>query len=105
MNFSVKRFYSNKTILISGCTGFLAKMILEKIVRSCSDFKKIYVLIRSKQGVSLQERLEKDIFQTPIFVHLFETRPELVKTIRERIIPIQGDLIQEGLGILPEVRQ
>ena len=57
MNFSVQQFYADKTILISGCTGFLAKMILEKIIRSCSNFKKIYVLIRSKQGVTLQDRL------------------------------------------------
>jgi fatty acyl-CoA reductase len=53
MSFSVKQFYSNKAILISGCTGFLAKMILEKIIRTCSDFKKIFVLIRNKQGVTL----------------------------------------------------
>lgn len=78
MSFSVKEFYSNKTILISGCTGFLAKMILEKIIRTCSDFKKIFVLIRSKQGVTLQDRLQKDIFNSYIFKVLFETRPELV---------------------------
>lgn len=78
MNFSVKQFYADKTILITGCTGFLAKIILEKIIRSCSNFKKIFVLIRSKQGFTLQDRLEKDIFQSRIFQVLFETRPELV---------------------------
>jgi fatty acyl-CoA reductase len=36
---------------------------------------------------------------------LFETRPELVQIVKERVIPVQGDLIQEGLGILPEVRK
>jgi hypothetical protein len=51
---------------------------LEKIIRSCSNFKKIFVLIRSKQGFTLQDRLEKDIFQSRIFQVLFETRPELV---------------------------
>ena len=57
MDFSVKEFYSNKTIFISGCTSFLAKIILEKIIRTCSDFKKIYVLIRNKQGLTIQDRL------------------------------------------------
>lgn len=61
MSFSVRQFYSDKTILISGCTGFLAKIILEKVIRTCSDFRKIYVLIRSKQGASLQDRMNKDI--------------------------------------------
>jgi fatty acyl-CoA reductase len=88
MSFSVKQFYSNKTILISGCTGFLAKMILEKIIRTCSDFKKIFVLIRNKQGVTLQDRLQKDIFNSLIFKVLFETRPELVQVVKERVIPV-----------------
>jgi alcohol-forming fatty acyl-CoA reductase len=48
--FEVKSFYSGKNILISGCTGYLAKIILEKIIRTCSDFKKIYVLMRVRQG-------------------------------------------------------
>jgi len=25
--------------------------------------------------------------------------------VRERVVPVQGDLIQEGLGILPEIRK
>ena len=48
--FEVKSFYSGNNILISGCTGYLAKIILEKIIRTCSDFKKIYVLMRVRQG-------------------------------------------------------
>ena len=46
--FEVKSFYSGKNILISGATGYLAKIILEKIIRTCSDFNKIYVLMRIK---------------------------------------------------------
>jgi fatty acyl-CoA reductase len=53
----VKEFYTDKTILISGCTGFLGKIILEKIIRTCPDVRKIYVLIRKKQGMSLNDRL------------------------------------------------
>lgn len=33
----VKEFYNGKNILITGCTGFLAKVILEKIFRSCPN--------------------------------------------------------------------
>jgi fatty acyl-CoA reductase len=53
MSFAVKEFYSNRAILITGATGYLAKIILEKIIRDCSDFKVIYVLMRLKQGVKL----------------------------------------------------
>jgi FlaA1/EpsC-like NDP-sugar epimerase len=46
--FEVKSYYTNKSILITGCTGYLAKIILEKIIRTCSDFRKIYILMRVK---------------------------------------------------------
>lgn len=61
---NVKEFYKGKTILISGCTGFLGKIILEKIIRTVPDFKTIYVLIRRKQGVTLDARMEKDIYDS-----------------------------------------
>jgi len=55
---NVKEFYKGKTILISGCTGFLGKIILEKLIRTCSDFKTIYVMIRKKQGTTLEKRMK-----------------------------------------------
>jgi alcohol-forming fatty acyl-CoA reductase len=67
MTFEIKKFYSNKTIFISGCTGFLAKITLEKIIRTCSDFKKIFVVMRDKKGFTLQERLEKEILSSLMF--------------------------------------
>jgi alcohol-forming fatty acyl-CoA reductase len=53
----VKEFYKDKTILISGCTGFLGKIVLEKIIRTCQDYKTVYVLTRAKTGTSPQKRL------------------------------------------------
>ncbi len=35
--FSVKDYYRGKNILITGCTGFLGKIILEKLLYSCPD--------------------------------------------------------------------
>ena len=42
----VKEFYEGQNILITGCTGFLAKVILEKILRTCPDVGKIYIMVR-----------------------------------------------------------
>jgi FlaA1/EpsC-like NDP-sugar epimerase len=33
----VVEFYKGKTVLLTGCTGFLGKIILEKFLRSCPD--------------------------------------------------------------------
>lgn len=39
-------------------SGFLGKVIVEKLLRDCPDIKKIFVLIRTKKGISPYERLE-----------------------------------------------
>ena len=41
----ISNFYEGKTILLTGSTGFLGKVILEKILRSFSNVKKIYITI------------------------------------------------------------
>jgi len=50
---SIREFYRGKTLLITGCTGYIGKMMLEKLIRSCPDFERIYVMIRQKKGVTL----------------------------------------------------
>ena len=100
----MKEFYTGKTIFISGCTGFLAKIILEKLIRTVSDFKKIYVLIRRKQGTTLQSRMQREIYDSQLFKILFEKQPELIALVKERVIPVQGDLLAEELGMDPKQR-
>jgi len=45
----------NKSILLIGCTGFLGKSILFKLLKY-SDFT-IYLIIRNKNGVSYKNRI------------------------------------------------
>ena len=47
----------------------------------------------------------KEIFGAKIFVPLFTERPELLKIIKERVIPVSGDLVLEGLGLEPRIRK
>ncbi|XP_058456377.1 fatty acyl-CoA reductase wat-like [Malaya genurostris] len=57
--------YKGATILITGGTGFLGKVLLEKAIR-CLNVRKIFVLIRQKEGLSAEERLFK-LMQDAIF--------------------------------------
>ena len=101
MNVSVREFFSDKCVLMSGVTGFLGKVVLEKYLSTIPRIGKIYLLIRDKPKFTLEERLMKEIFGSKIFKPLFTKRPELLQVVRERIIPIKGDLVLPGLGIDP----
>ena len=50
-------FYEGKSVLLTGSTGFLGKVILEKLLRSFSNVNKIYITIRAS-GSSEQARLD-----------------------------------------------
>jgi thioester reductase-like protein len=46
----IKGFYKGKTIFLTGTTGFVGKVVLEKFLRSLGDFKKLYLMVRSKKN-------------------------------------------------------
>ena len=62
-NISCLNFYKGKSLLITGCTGFVAKVVLEKVLRVL-DVKAVYVLVRSKKGQSVEERFHKEIINS-----------------------------------------
>ena len=54
---NIKEFYRDKVIVLTGTTGFVGKVVLEKFLRSLSSFKKLYVMVRAKKNCTIQERL------------------------------------------------
>lgn len=58
MTSTIQEFYDGTTILITGGTGFLGKLIVEKILRSCLYIDRIYLMMRDKNGQSVEERME-----------------------------------------------
>ncbi|EFN65806.1 Fatty acyl-CoA reductase 1, partial [Camponotus floridanus] len=58
---SIATFYVGHSIFLTGATGFLGKVYIEKILRSCPDvcIREIFVLMRSKKGLNITERLGK----------------------------------------------
>lgn len=61
----IQEFYKGTTIFLDGATGFLGKLTLEKLLRTCTDIKKIYILLRPKKGKDINERFEQ-LFEGPV---------------------------------------
>ena len=95
--------FKDKTFFITGCTGFIGKVLLEKIMRSIPEFRRIYVMVRPKKGLTLQKRLE-DIFKYEVFEPYFTANPHMRDGWREKVMPIGGDLELKGLGLTDEHR-
>lgn len=66
----VTEFYKGKTIFLTGSTGFLGKVFIEKICRVCPDIQKIYVILRPKKGKTSKQRLD-DMVDSPVMINLF----------------------------------
>lgn len=58
---SIPEYYEGKNVLLTGATGFLGKVLLEKLLRSCPKVNLVYVLVRQKAGQTPQERVEEVI--------------------------------------------
>ena len=71
LGLGIKEFYTDKTIFLTGTTGFVGKVALEKIIRSLGTFKKLFVMVRDKKNMTVRERFEKEILSAEIFLPLF----------------------------------
>ncbi|KAI5711058.1 hypothetical protein M8J76_010337 [Diaphorina citri] len=91
----------DKHIFMTGASGFIGKVLLEKILRTCENVK-IYILLRPKKNKNSRERLE-EIFQSPLYEALKKEQSE--SAIFEKVIPINGDVAVPDLGISAEDRQ
>ncbi|CAO1428032.1 unnamed protein product [Diamesa serratosioi] len=93
-NSNISQFYAGKNIFVSGATGFLGKVLVEKLLRDCASLNKIYILMRMKKGVSARERYE-DYVHDKIFDRIRDSLPSQLTKLKL----IKGDLTKEGLDL------
>lgn len=61
----IKKFYEGQNIFITGGTGFMGKVLIEKLLRSCPGIKNIYVLIRHYKDSDVTSRVN-DMLNLPV---------------------------------------
>jgi WS/DGAT/MGAT family acyltransferase len=92
----VQTALSGKRVLITGSTGFLAKVVLEKLLRSVPDIGRIVLLIRG----DARARFESEIATSSIFDRLRAERPDfLVQCFADKIECISGEVTAPGFGL------
>jgi thioester reductase-like protein len=61
----VIELFGGQTILVTGASGFLGTVLLEKLLRACPDVGNIFVLVRPKKGKEPSVRVQ-NIISLPV---------------------------------------
>ncbi|XP_037039618.1 putative fatty acyl-CoA reductase CG5065 [Bradysia coprophila] len=91
---SIPEWFAGKNILITGATGFMGKVLVEKLLRDCPDVAQLYLLIRPKRGVEPAQRRE-DYINHFIFENVRKSDAKQMQKIKT----VKGDVSLECLGI------
>ena len=101
----IVNYLRGKTLLITGATGFLAKAVVEKILRCAPEVERIYLVVRSrrkKDGTTLSaaERVEDEILQSAAFAGLRNMHGNrFAPFMAEKVHAVEGDLTLDHLGL------
>lgn len=102
----ITQFLRGKNVLITGATGFLAKVLVEKVLREQPDVGHIYLIIQEKADVSANQRLERQVIGSQVFDLLRETHvAEYGKFMLSKLTAVEGNISQEGLGLSTTVAE
>lgn len=61
----IQTFYNGQSIFVTGGTGFMGKLLIEKLLRECPGISFIYLLVRPKKGKDVHQRIE-ELFDDPV---------------------------------------
>jgi thioester reductase-like protein len=96
---SIKNFYEGKNVLLTGCTGFLGKVILEKLMRTCPGINKFYIMVRPKRNKEPFERIKNEILNSYVFSVVKKQHEDFYAWAESKMVPIVGDLVVDNLGL------
>nr|GME13447.1 alcohol-forming fatty acyl-CoA reductase-like [Ipomoea batatas] len=97
---SAIEFLENRAILVTGATGFLAKIFVEKILRVQPNVKKLYLLLRAADTMAAMQRFNSEVMAKDLFKVVKEKYGEKLNSIiSEKVSVVAGDVTGENMGV------
>lgn len=101
-SFSVAQSLQGKNIFITGVTGFLGKVVVEKILREVPEIGRITLLIRGSKKLSAEQRMHQQVFGVPLFDSLKTLYGAgFQHFINSKVRLLEGDLTEHYFGLSP----
>ncbi|KAI5016016.1 hypothetical protein ZWY2020_005748 [Hordeum vulgare] len=98
---AVAQCWRDKCILITGSTGYLGKLLVEKILHVQPAVKKLYLLVRAPDAMSAGQRVLSEVTGKDSF-NLLRRKYGIIgfqNFIKEKVVPLAGDIMDSYLGL------
>ncbi|KAI4998825.1 hypothetical protein ZWY2020_054167 [Hordeum vulgare] len=97
---TITEYFRNKSVLITGSTGFLGKILVEKILRVQPGVRRIYLPVRAADSAAARRRVETEVLGKELFRVLREQHDGgFDDFIMEKVVALAGDVTHEAFGI------
>lgn len=90
-NESIRTFFKNKTVLITGATGFVGRFLVYKILNNL-DVERVYILLRGKKNKSFSHRLQ-EYKNLELFTYLRDVQ------LLDKVVALEGDVCFPNLNL------
>ncbi|XP_026193758.1 putative fatty acyl-CoA reductase CG8306 [Cyclospora cayetanensis] len=95
----VREFYEGQTVLLTGGSGFVGKVVLARLLQHC-DCRKVYLLLRPLPGGTAEERLRSSVLASGVFDELRDQHGSSFDSfVAAKVEALAGDLLSADLGI------
>ncbi|GMT21776.1 hypothetical protein PFISCL1PPCAC_13073, partial [Pristionchus fissidentatus] len=86
--------YKDRSIFLTGASGLVGKVVVEKLIHALPGVNTIFILIRASRGKSGAERW-KEIEKMELFNRIRRDCPDRLS----KVVPVEGDITLPDLGI------
>lgn len=93
---NIAQYYEGRSVFITGATGFMGKVLVEKLLRSCPGVVNLYLLMRPAKGKDVKCRLQ-ELIDNQVFEELRKENPDQLR----KIVAVAGDVTFPGFGLSP----
>lgn len=92
----IPRFFAGRAVFITGASGFMGQVLVERLLSTCPDIERLFLLLRRKKDSSPEERLQQ-LKDSQIFDDLRKKNPSQL----DKLSAVAGDITSAHLGLEP----